>query len=68
MSKVLDITINPDIKLDENKIKGMPYDLKQHLLVTITIAMERYKCNWTELAWSVKFCNGQPVIYVKRRK
>ncbi len=67
MSNVLDVTINPDIQLDESKIKGMPYDLKQHLLVTITIAMERYKCDWPELSWSVKFNNGQPVISVKRK-
>ena len=68
MGKVLDVIINPDIQLDENKVKGMPYELKQHLLVTITIAMERYDCDWTELIWSVKFYEGQLVINVKRKK
>ncbi len=68
MDKVIDIEINPDIVLDKDKIKGMPYDLKQHLLVTITIAMERYECDWRELVWSIKFYDGQPVISVKRKK
>ena len=67
MGKVLDVTINPNIKLDESKIKKMPYDLKQHLLIMITIAMERYKCDWTELSWNIKFYDGQPVINVKKR-
>lgn len=67
MGKVLDVTINPDIELDESKTKGMPYDLKQHLLVTMTIATERYDCDWTELIWSVKFYEGQPVINVRKK-
>ena len=68
MGKVVEVTINPDIELDENRVKGMPYDLKQHLLITITVAMERYECDWTELTWGIKFYNGQPAINVKRRK
>lgn len=64
---VLDVTINPDIVLDETKIKGMPYDIQQHLLVTMTIAMERYECGWRDLLWSVKFNDGQPVISVKKK-
>ena len=67
MGRVLNVTINPDIKLDESKIKKMPYDLKQYLLITITIAMERYECDWTELTWSIKFYDNQPVINVKKR-
>ena len=68
MGKVLDIAIDPDIKLSEEAIEDMPDDLKQHLLATMTIACERYKCNWRELIWSIKFYNGQPVINVKKRK
>ena len=68
MDNVIDVEINPDIILNENKIKGMPYDLKQHLLATITIAMERYDCDWRELIWSVKFDQNLPVISVKRKK
>ena len=68
MGKVLDITINPDIKLNEKAVKDMPYDLQQHLLVTITIACQRYDCDWRELVWSIKFYDGQPVISVKKRK
>lgn len=65
MGNVLDVTINPDIVLDESRIKGMSYDIKQHLLITITIAMERYDCDWRELTWSVK--GRLPVISVKKR-
>lgn len=68
MGKVLDVTINPDIILDESRIKDMPYNIKQHLLITITIAMERYNCDWRELVWSVKFDKERmPVISVKRK-
>ncbi len=65
--ETVEVTINPDIVLDENKTKGMPYALKQHLLATITIAMERYKCDWSDLTWRVKIYEGQPVINVKRK-
>ena len=68
MSNVLDVKINPDIELDESKIKGMPYDIKQHLLVTITIAMNKYKCDWQDLTWRVKYNNKElPIISVKRK-
>lgn len=67
MGKVIDVTINPDIILDETKIKGMSDYIKGNLLVTITIAMERYNCDWTELEWNVRFHKGQPVISVKRK-
>lgn len=67
MGKVLNVVINPDIQLDEKIIKNMPDDIKNHLLVTMTIACERYKCDWRELTWKVKYYNGQPVISVKKR-
>lgn len=68
MSNVLEVEINPNIELNEYRIKGMPYDLKQHLLVTITIAMERYECDWKDLTWNIKINDGQPIINVKRIK
>ena len=67
MDNVLDVVINPDILLNEKAIKNMPDDLKQHLLVTMTIACERYECDWRELTWKIKFYNGQPVISVKKK-
>ncbi|KKM79834.1 hypothetical protein LCGC14_1345950 [marine sediment metagenome] len=69
MAKVLDVKIDPDIELDETKIKGMPYDLKQHLLITMTIAMDRYDCDWRALTWRVKYnTEGLPVISVKKKE
>ena len=65
MGNVLTPTINPDIVLDEKRIKGMKDDIKQPLLITITMAMERYNCDWRDLTWSVKYYDGQPVISVK---
>ena len=68
MGNVLEVVINPDIKLDPEKIKGMPEDLQGHLLVTMTIACQKYNCHWTELAWSVKFNKQrQPHISVKKK-
>ena len=67
MTNVLDVKIDPDIVLDPDRIKDMPEDLQGHLLVTMTIACERYECHWKELIWSVKFNNGQPVISVKKK-
>ena len=64
MNGVLDVTIDPDIELDENRIKGMPDDIKGRLLVTMTMACERYDCHWTELTWTVK---RDGVIHVKRK-
>ncbi len=63
-SNVLKVTINPDIELDEARIKGMPDDIKGRLLVTMTIACDKYDCEWTELTWSVK---PDGVISVKRK-
>lgn len=67
MDKVLDITIDPDIELDEKRIKNMPDNIKQPLLATMTVACKRYNCTWRELVWKVKFYNNQPVISVKKR-
>lgn len=68
MGNVLDITIDEDIKLDPDKIKGMPKDLQGHLKATMTIACEKYNCHWQELMWKVKFDkSGQPYITVKKR-
>lgn len=66
MGKIMDVVIDPDIELDENRVEGMSYDLKQYLLITLTIAMERYNCGWRELFWKVKINDGQPVINVKK--
>jgi hypothetical protein len=67
MGKVLELEIDPDIKLDESRIEGMSEDLQGHLLTTLTIAADRYECHWTDLTWSVKMIDGQPVINVKRK-
>ena len=64
MSKVLQIEINPHIVLPDT-CDSMPYDLRQHLLATLTIAMDRYDCKYEDLRWSVK---GNPrYISVKRK-
>ena len=68
MGNVIDVTIDPDIVLDESRIKDMPDSIKGNLLATMTIACERYDCHWTELTWSVKMMSGQPVIHVKKRQ
>ena len=64
MDNVLEVEINPDIVLDESRIKGMPDDIKGRLLVTMTMACERHDCDWTELTWRV---DKNAVIYVKPR-
>ena len=64
MSNVLDVAINPDIVLNERYTKNMPDEIKGRILVTMTIAMERYDCDWTELTWKVDKNN---VISVKRK-
>ena len=67
MSNVTEVEIDEDIVLDEERIKGMPDDLKGHLLVTMTIACKKYQCNWQGLTWNIKINNGQPIINVKRK-
>ena len=64
MPNILDVTINPDIVLDESKVKGMPDQIRGRLLVTMTIAMERYECDWRDLIWKV---GKDGVISVKRK-
>ena len=65
MSSTLHVDINPDIELDETKTKGMPDDIKSRLLATMTMACDKYECEWTELTWKVK---PDGVIYVKRKQ
>lgn len=67
MGNVLNVVVNPYIKLDPKMIKGMSKDLQGHLKITLTIACEKYDCHWTELTWKVKFYEGQPVISVKKK-
>lgn len=67
MSNVLEIEIDESIELDEDQIKGMPEDLKGHLLVTMTIAAKKYDCHWSELTWKIEFIDNQPIIKVKRK-
>ncbi len=68
MDKVLDVVINPDIVLDERFTKNMPESIRQHLLITITIAMDRYECDWRDLTWKVRFnIEKQPYISVKKK-
>ena len=64
MDNVLQVEIDPDIKLDERFTRNMPDDIKGRLLVTITMACEKYKCHWTELTWTV---NKDRIISVKRK-
>jgi len=65
VGNVLTPTIDPDIVLDEKATKCMPDSIKQPLLITITMAMERYNCGWRDLTWSVTYPDSQPVISVK---
>ncbi len=68
MNNVLDVVINPDIELDERFTRNMPDNIKQHLLITITITMDRYKCDWRDLTWKVRFNKEkQPYISVKKK-
>ena len=64
MSNVLDVTINPDIVLDEQSTKGMPDDIKARILITMTIEMDRQGCDWRDLTWKV---DKNSVISVKRK-
>ena len=64
MDNVLEFKTNPDIVLDPEATEGMPADIKQRLLDTLTLGMQRYGCDWTELEWRV---DGNGVISVKRK-
>ncbi len=74
MPNVLDVKINPDIVLDEKRLvnskgKRMPESIIQNLLITMTIAIERYNCHWSQLDWNVRFNKEKmPVISVKQRQ
>ena len=68
MGNVLKIIIDPDIKLVGDNIEKMPDNIKGNLLATMTHACKKYNCHWTELVWSVKMPDGNPVIYVNKRK
>lgn len=68
MSNVLKFDIDPEIKLDESLIKGMPEDLKGHLLSTLTFYSEKYGIHWTKLKWTIKMNNGEPTINIKRKQ
>ncbi len=65
MDNVLQVEIDPDIVLDESRIKDMPDDIKGRLLTTMTIYCEKYDCHWKDLTWRV---NKDSVIYVDKRK
>lgn len=66
-TNVLKLTIDPDIKLDESRIVGMSHNLKGHLLGMLTHYAKKYNCHWTNLEWSVKMVDKQPVISVKKK-
>ncbi len=68
MKTVIDITIDPDITLDPERIEGMPEDLQGHLKAAITNAANVYKCKWDEIAWTVKFDEGSKQPYITTRK
>ena len=68
MGKIINVTIDEDIELDPRHTKNMPDSIKQPLLITITMAMQRYNCDWRDLKWSVKYYDGQPVISVKPKE
>lgn len=67
MSNVLEVVIDPDIKLDPDRIIDMPEDVKGNLLTVITIQAKKYNCDWTDLTWEVKIIAGEPIIKVKPR-
>ncbi len=68
MGKVINVTIDENIELDPRYTRNMPESIKQPLLITITMAMQQYNCDWRDLTWSVKYYDGQPVISVKPKK
>lgn len=66
-TNVLEITINPDIELDESRIVGMSDNLKGHLHTMLTHSAKKHNCHWTNLDWDVKMVDKQPVISVKKK-
>ena len=67
MSNVLQFGIDPDIKLGP-ECDDMPDEIKGGLLSTMTHSCKKHNCHWTELEWRVKIKDGQPIIYVNKRK
>ena len=67
MSNVLKFDIDPDIQLDESRVKDMPDNIKGNLLAVLTLKAKKENCHWTELEWSVKMVGSQPIISVKRK-
>ena len=65
MGKVIDVTIDPDIVLDEKHTQGMSDYIKDNVKITLTMAAQKYNCHWSELTWKVEFVDGMPVIEVK---
>ena len=65
MSNVIEIQSNEHIKLDESRTKGMPENLKGHLIAVISYKARKHKCHWSEIVWSVDMVAGQPIIKVK---
>ena len=61
------------IKIDESIVlpdicDKMSEDLRQHLLMALTDASERYECSYTELRWKVQIdpTNKMPIISVRK--
>ena len=67
MGNVLEISIDHDIVLDPEKIKGMSEDLQGHLKAAITNAARVYNCKWYEITWKVKFTGDLPYITTKKK-
>ena len=61
MPSVIEIQRNEHIKLDEERTKGMPDDLKGHLIAMISYKARKCGCHWSEIIWSVK----DGVVWVK---
>ncbi|HDZ14032.1 hypothetical protein LCGC14_0756720 [marine sediment metagenome] len=68
MTNVINVTINPDIVLDEKSTKGMPEYIKDNVLITMTLSCQKYGCHWTDLTWRVRYdTGGNPYITVKKK-
>ncbi len=65
MANAITVDIDPDIKLDPERTKGMPEEVKGGLLTLMTHSAKKHDCHWTKLTWSVKMVANQPVIKVK---
>jgi len=54
MGRVLNIVIDPEIKLDPDRTIGMPDQVRGGLLISLTRAAKKHGCSWTDLSWSVE--------------